>query len=238
MKWCKFWSIKKSQPLRRNNWNMEMAVAKPGFVPGWNGDFYSLEILLKGGLYFQWSSVTHHHLTFLSISGPPSHFIHNFGLCKEGLEASYSWERKRFGETGFKDVMWNFPQLLVFNAAHCMGGTAALEGVGRLESCFWGFLGKPMDNVDFVCKDGLGRASRSLFAPLARAEELQLSPGAAGLCSQGCVQGFTAHGQYHMEWGEMWDIHGWDGKLPPDLPPVFDTCACENPFFFVVLYSF
>lgn len=165
MKWCKFWSIKKSQPLRRNNWNMEMVVAKPGLVPGWNGDFYSLEILLKGGLSFQWSSVTHHHLTFLSVSGPPSHFIHNFGLCKEGLGASNSWGRKRFGENGVKDVIWNFPQLLMFNEAHCMGGTAVLEGVGRLESCFWGFLGNLWTKWTLSAKMVLGEPSRSLFAP-------------------------------------------------------------------------
>lgn len=34
MKWCRFWSTKESQPPRWNKWNMEIAVAKPGLVPG------------------------------------------------------------------------------------------------------------------------------------------------------------------------------------------------------------
>lgn len=48
-----------------------------------------------------------------------------------------------------KDVIGNFPQQLMFHAAHWMGGTAVLGEWEGWEAASDGF-GSPMNDTDFV----------------------------------------------------------------------------------------
>lgn len=56
---------------------------------------------------------------------------------------------------------------MTFNGAHCMGGTVGSPGgSGKAGNLLLRDSGKPMDNMDFVCKHGLGRTCQvSTFPP-------------------------------------------------------------------------
>lgn len=72
MKWCKFWSIKESQPLSWNKWNMEMAVAKPGLMPRGSWSLYFLQrFFWKLACSSGECNGARHILSFLPVLDPP-----------------------------------------------------------------------------------------------------------------------------------------------------------------------
>lgn len=131
-------------------WNMEVAIAKPGLMPGEKGGFYSSEILPKGRLYLQWIQCSPPYPDISSCARSSRPFFPCAGQCKKGLGASISWERKRRGGNVIcvRAVAGHCPQLMMFNAARCTTGPAGLEGAGRLGSCLCRFLGKLWHSID------------------------------------------------------------------------------------------